>query len=202
MPTIASKPTLESTRVVGAVLWEQFARDRFRMAGLSDNLVTEAEREDLEPIQQSLGDCNITLNSTRPNGTCSTSLRDDSTNEAADISHSSTSRNDELHYQSVAESLQEGERTVYHSMANESQDRLPVSSSQAVPIMASYGKELRRIAEEFERTRERQMLRERANQVSKSSQTLYSCPGFTVDCSPNDMPGVCILCSGTSHRYQ
>lgn len=213
MPTVASKPTLESTRAVGAVLWDQFARDRLRMAGMSDNLVTEAERtdaekyEDNESYQSSQIVCSDTSNINHPANTCSTPVRNESFsngNESADVNSTTTSRQNEADlYQSVTESIQEGDRTVYHSMSNESHDPLPINTSQAMPIMASYGKELRRIAEEFERTRERQLLKERANKVSTASQTFnnYSTESSRMLCSDKFF-NICIFCSGSPHQDQ
>lgn len=94
MPTLANQPTLESTQVVGAILWDQFARERLAEAGVDS----------------------IESNVSLP-----------------------------------------------HGIADE-EERTPID-------VRLYGRELRRIAEQFEKTRLRVDVKQRANQVSVSKCT-------------------------------
>lgn len=143
MPTFAIQPTLKNTQAVGAALLHQFARERFVEAGLNQELIHQAENlEDIDRITAELvpDDNNTTqTNNSVLNTTEESSFGDTSTTNGID-------------------------NTVYHSMdagkTNSSLDRM-----QSLPVMASYGRELRKIAEEFARSRERQKLKERANQV-------------------------------------
>lgn len=61
------------------------------------------------------------------------------------------------------------DQTMYHSM-HTGTDHVssPLDKLQSSSVLAGYGRELRRIADEFEKTRERQIIKERANQVKLS----------------------------------
>lgn len=142
MPTVAIQPTLKNTQAVGAALLHQFARERFVEAGLNQELIHQAEN--LEDIDQLTSELVSDENSVINNNSVLNTTEESSFGET-----SSTNGID---------------NTVYLSMdagkTNSSLDRM-----QSLPVMASYGRELRKIAEEFTRSRERQKLKERANQV-------------------------------------
>lgn len=137
MPTFAIQPSLKNTQAVGAALLHQFARERFVEAGLNQELIQEAEN--LEEIEQ-----------------IAVELVPDETNISLNTSEASS-----LGETSSTNGI---DSTIYHSMnagkTNSSLDRM-----QSLPIMASYGRELRKIAEEFAKSRERQKLKEKAKQV-------------------------------------
>lgn len=137
MPTFAIQPSLKNTQAVGAALLHQFARERFVEAGLNQELIQEAEN--LEEIEQ-----------------IAVELVPDETNISLNTSEASSL--------GETSSTNDIDSTIYHSMnagkTNSSLDRM-----QSLPIMASYGRELRKIAEEFAKSRERQKLKEKAKQV-------------------------------------
>lgn len=93
-------------------------------------------------------------------------------------SPNSTLNGMEEQFHSMAESsLNGGDRTMYHSMTtNQNQSTSGPSSTtldqlQSSPCLAAYGRELRRMAEEFERSRLRQDVKRRAQEVNLSELT-------------------------------
>lgn len=137
MPTFAIQPSLKNTQAVGAALLHQFARERFVEAGLNQELIQEAEN--LEEIEQ-----------------LAVELVPDETNISLNTSEQSSF--------GETSSTNGIDSTVYHSM-NEGKTNSSLDRMQSLPVMASYGRELRKIAEEFAKSRERQKLKEKAKQV-------------------------------------
>lgn len=197
MPTIGIQPNPLSTHAVGAALLHQFALDRFREAGLTEDLIQEAE-ENLDPQTSELlslpNEPNETDRSINTSGrqndlTSSFSYNNDSQNLEGPLNSTqkpNTSAEDQ--YLSIrsnsniptangadtstneilSSTINNGmnNNTEYHSinasrLAKSGLDRLQSSS-----IMIVYGRELRQIAEEFARSRQRQTVREQANGVS------------------------------------
>uniref|UniRef100_A0A6G1SKJ1 Apoptosis regulator BAX n=1 Tax=Aceria tosichella TaxID=561515 RepID=A0A6G1SKJ1_9ACAR len=241
MPTCASRPSLEETQAVGAILLHQFARERFLNAGIDENLICEAEdRAHLDALaskvlyeecEASSGDTttfSTRANETQPNNNTSSLSNGNGTASRADLggdnegnqrnnrshglpvsgtpsgyhkeltntilqgnNNNTTVRNDDDHhhghhhdrpselFHSINESVtlvpQQADGTLYQSM-NNSTSNPPASSSpferlQASPCLASYGRELRKIADEFEKTRLRGVVKEKAGGVSLSDIT-------------------------------
>lgn len=180
MPTIGTQPSLQTTRAVGALLLHQFARERFDQAGVDDNLIREAEEMiHLDDLTTAL--IQEDLESRETNGTDSFS--------ATNISAQNSDQNGTLEeqYQSITDessppATNSNDRTIYHSMLNASHNSTTLSSildrtlqsSSASSSMASYGRELRKIAEEFEKSPLRQIVKQRANQVNLSDITRES----------------------------
>lgn len=191
MPTIGIQPSLATTQAVAAVLMHQFARERFLEAGLSEDILREAEaREDVDSITS-----NLLLNTSA----------NTSGHEAADISnlsevssHANGSHSDrnstnplqtsQLEYSSgeqfhsMAESSCGNDRTIYHSMNAGRPLMSNIDRVQMLHSTSTYGQELRRIAEDFEKSQLRQDIKRKAEQVSRSTQTLcdlsYCCRGY------------------------
>ena len=225
MPTSASRPTLEATQAVGAILLHQFARERFLNAGIDESLICEAEdREQLNALANTLlreeGDLtndtschtqnephNLSGQSSCNGTTCQAdeqTTREMSSHLIDGLSHnnSHTTNNDtnnstsfqtsannttlrsegdgqqadrpsELFHSinetgSVNGTPQRSDRTIYHSMNASSPNAAgsPFERLQTAPCLASYGRELRRIADEFEKTRLREIVKERAGEVN------------------------------------
>lgn len=57
------------------------------------------------------------------------------------------------------------DRSVYHSLSEDNDCTTPLDDLLASPTFASYGQELRKIAEEFERDRLRQSVKRKAEKV-------------------------------------
>lgn len=121
------------------------------------------------------------------NSTASTTVLNNSTtstsvhNNSAASSHDSTTLENNNnstglgaeHFHSMAEtstasSNNPADHTMYHSMHTGNNVTSTLDKLQSSTLMAGYGRELRRIADEFEKTRERQIIKERANQVQLS----------------------------------
>lgn len=182
MPTIGKTPSLEATQAVGAILLHQFVQQ----AGIDENLIREAEdRAHLDELAAAVlhdEDPNVTSTSMVNDMTANnTSVRSDGTQDCSGLSGTSLNgssiiQTGEENFHSISESVANNtniqDRTVYHSINDASNrsvsafDRL-----QSSPNLASYGKELRRIAEEFEKTRHRQEVRDSACRVNLSSIT-------------------------------
>lgn len=163
MPTIAKKPTLKSTQAVGAILFRQLARERFLEAGLDDRLIKEAE------AVEHVDDLTAVLLEDDDHDTSTISNQGDMSRESShnlDNSGGGGGDNTAL-YHSVAESsiANGNDTTVYHSM-NAGRSTSVADRVTSMPSMASYGREFRRLAEEFERDRLRQTVKSRADQVS------------------------------------
>lgn len=190
MPTIGCQPSLKSTQAVGAVLLHQFARQRFLEAGLNEDIIREAEdMEDLDILTSDLLDdstASTIMNGCKPNKTAndtsSTIIHNNSTTSTTIHNNSTTS----THNSTMAENNSTGgaeqfhsmtetstttnnlDHTMYHSMHTGNNVATTLDKLQSSTLMAGYGRELRRIADEFEKTRERQIIKERANQVQLS----------------------------------
>ena len=194
MPTIGTQPTLEATQAVGAILLREFARDRFREASLDENLIEKAEeREHLTELTASLAtnELNNTTSSTLCNestasNTSASNLNNGSQQVGVANGNLETSNSEQFH--SVLESstsngnttttTQINDRTLYHSI-NTSHDSSCAPTSQErsqlqTANLAMYGQELRRIAEEFEKSRLRQTVKDRAEKVNLSEITKES----------------------------
>uniref|UniRef100_A0A6G1SDH3 Apoptosis regulator BAX n=1 Tax=Aceria tosichella TaxID=561515 RepID=A0A6G1SDH3_9ACAR len=225
MPTIATRPSLEATQAVGALLLHQFTRERFLEAGIDESLIREAEEmEQINSLASTLleeeeslvdhnsnnNDSHVTNNETINNTTRSeignrstyhqgdetiTSSQhvNDTRNETGNTSFQtsanySTVRADggdrsgqELFHSMAADSSSTSvnggtpqrtvDRSVYHSMNVSSPNVAsgvspsPFERLQASPCFASYGRELRRIAEEFEKSQLRENVKQQAGRV-------------------------------------
>lgn len=178
MPTIGTKPSLRSTQAVGAVLLHQFARERFVRAGIDENLIKEAEnREHLDDLAAVLlQDDDNTPNDYESESANNTTILTNTTatTNGADNGNATMTDTGEQYHSMAADSFVNGnDRTMYHSMTAANQSATNSSTStldqlQSSPNLASYGQELRRIAEEFEKTRLRQSVKDRAEQVKLS----------------------------------
>lgn len=135
----------------------------------------------------SMNGCKLDNNNKTANDTSSTIILNNSTtsttvhnNSAASTIHESTLINNEANstagaeqFHSMAETstaTNNADHTMYHSMHHTESNNVTstLDKLQSSSLMASYGRELRRIADEFEKTRERQIIKERANQVQLS----------------------------------
>lgn len=200
MPTIGTKPSLEATQAVGAILLHQFARERFVEAGLDEGLIREAEnRVHLDELAETLlneetSDLSDSMTSNSmevincsnddvslESGTNITTTT--ITNNPAECGMSlngSTMMSCDGNYHSMNETINQEQstvlqdRTLYHSMNASNQSVSAFDRLQTSPSLASYGKELRRIADEFEKSRLRQTVKDRAGKVNLSDITKES----------------------------
>ena len=148
MPTIGSQPSLRATQAVGAVLLHQFARERFLEAGLDENLILEAEdREHLDDLTTTLVESNGNSNG------------------------SSSSETDTIHNCGNSESNQSNS---HNPTASSVTSPPTIDRLQSSPSFALYGQELRRIADEFEKSRLRQSVKNKAEKVNLSDITKES----------------------------
>lgn len=207
MPTISCQPSLLETQAVGAVLLHQFARERFIEAGLSEDLLREAEsQEKLDTLTATLlqddqqGPENVTTN-----GKCNGHTDDDTANDSTLVNYSGSTTSplesthqlnnsnnnisttsedvatpDQSTIHHVTQSSDAGEQfhsvanmttnindnTIYHSVNAGKARETCLDRAQSLSIMSSYGRELRRIAEDFEKTQLRQEVKDKANNVS------------------------------------
>lgn len=180
MPTIGTQPSLEVTQAVGAMLLRRFAQ----RAGINEELIREAEdREHIDELAANAfshqEDPNVTSTSTSNDSSVSdnTSILSDNLvhldNGSMRSSHNSSSMlhtDEQFHSimsESVGQETNNQDRTVYHSINDATHrsvsalDRLETS-----PDLAYYGRELCRIADEFEKSRLRQTVKDRACQVN------------------------------------
>lgn len=171
MPTIGIQPSLTSTKAIGAVLLHQFARDRFSQADIDQSLITKAEAEEhLDDLAASLlHDNKDSTQSEIINTTTNTSFNLSSGSVQEDVTKYNTFANS-----TNANSTING--TVYHSLNTGDDTLSPLDELQSLPTFASYGQELRKIAEEFERDRLRHLVKKRAEQVRPSLILLSSSP--------------------------
>lgn len=202
MPTLATQPSLQSTQLVGAVLMHQFFKDRFTEAGISEELIREAEeKENLNHLvcstineneaddttttnTSSFSDISATensvINSTSNLSKVSTTIINDSQTEQ-DVTTNSNNRStrDDIsnaQYHSIAESINCNDNTLYHSINGGGGDPEPdahpgainLETLQSSPAMKYYGRQLRLLAEEFEKDRKRLIVKDHANKVSIS----------------------------------
>lgn len=176
MPTVASQPSLRSTQAIGAVLLHQFAKERFAAAGINGKLIEEAEHlENLDHLTASLlqdeedsKDTDITDISQTSTLVNETSSEQNTTQQSTQNNQNDNSSIAGDHYHSIAESTTANDNTVYHSMnaGRGTPQKLRPNSDELQ--LASYGQQLRLIAEEFERTRMRQVVKDKACGVSMS----------------------------------
>lgn len=226
MPTIATRPSLEETQAVGALLLHQFTRERFLEAGIDESLIREAEElEHINSLASTLlqeeesivghnsnnnnNDSHATNNETINNTTRSETGNqstfhqgnetttigqhvNDTRNETGNTSFQTSAnyspvradggdRSGQELFHSMADSSSTSvnggtpqrtvDRSVYHSMNVSSPNGAGVSSPspferlQATPCFAWYGRELRRIAEEFEKSQLRENVKQQAGRV-------------------------------------
>lgn len=170
MPTVAVRPSLKDTQAVGAVLLHQFARQRFSEAGIDYELIQEAENMDEvnQLTNELLQNEDDSMNDTKE--VSSFINQSDTELNGTSLLHSSQTDNSEVgdQYHSISESLSNNENTVYHSINGGSRVGSNLDKMQSLPDMAFYGRELRKIAEEFAKSPQRQSVKERANNVSIS----------------------------------
>lgn len=194
MPTIALPPNPLTTQEVGAALLHQFTRDRFLEAGLNEELLQEAEENlDAELILLSDDPTNeLTTNTAQRHSsrmTASFSSNNDSHSSDGPLSSTqrlpnNTSTDDQYlslinHSGSLnlsgdnvnnttSETLVEAanDGTTYHSINTNRSTKTSLDRLQSSSIMVVYGRELRQIAEEFARSRQRQTVRDQADGVS------------------------------------
>lgn len=184
MPTVAIQPTLRNTQAVGAALLHQFARERFAEAGLNEEFIQAAENMeeidqltvDLVPDESVLNMSRESSTSTLKNDSLGTTSMDQDTSQWTQNGHNNTTFGADQYHSTIGETTTEGEtdNTVYHSM---NAGRLRASSldkMQSLPAMSTYGRELRKIADEFAKSRQRQILKEKANLVSKQRSSMLS----------------------------
>lgn len=165
MPTIGSQPSLKSTQAVGAILLHQFARERFLEAGLNDRLIKEAEAvehiDDLTAVLLNDQDDQFEFQQDGRHSAQESMNDVDTTREMTNVSDANST---------TSPIRNSNNTTLYHSMNHSSGDnnqpQTIVDRVQSMPSMANYGREFRRLAEEFEKDRLRQTVRNRAEQVS------------------------------------
>jgi len=179
MPTVASQPSLRTTQAVGAFLLHQFARERFQEAGINDDLIQQAESmESLDHLTASFLQDEENSKSMNSSGASDLSEAPTLVNDTANCCLNTTgqdhnrggdeSNGPERYHSILSSTLATNDNTMYHSMNAEHGAQASLSHAERLPKMALYGRELRLIAEAFEKTRERRTVKERADQVGTS----------------------------------
>lgn len=168
MPTVACQPSLEWTQAVGAILMHQFARERFMEAGLGRELIQEAgTQENLDEIVSVLiNDCDH--NSHHETTTHSQVSRLMDASSTSDDSFSSLNPTDVSEDDRSQSMNSTNDRTIYHSMNKSPQPQDSTSKLEELikdPKWKHMGRQLKQIAEEFERDPKRRTVRENANKV-------------------------------------
>lgn len=161
MPTSASQPSLKDTQLVGAVLMHQFALDRFKRENKDERLIQEAIHESIincQPTNDTSRVADLSANSEQDNNTSTDNANQSGQNDESNV-----------HYQSTTESVNcRGDETVYQSFSADALNN-SFNIEQPSSKMAQYGRQLRLLAEEFERDRKRKQVREQADQVSRKA---------------------------------
>lgn len=214
MPTVGMQPSLRNTQAVGAALLHQFARERFLEAGVDENLIREAETiEHVDYLATSLlqeegqedslvdeHEKSSSNNNHNSNGDSSqtdvASIRE--TSSWSDISTVTSSQEDDTttitqdnsrnQFYSIAESSNvttTNDETIYHSINRGRTVTTNLDRLQSTPLAVRYGRELKKIAEEFEKSRERQFIRQEAEKVSSFIRTIFVLTTLLVLSSPN-----------------
>lgn len=166
MPTLASQPSLKNTQAVGAILLHQFARERFLEAGINENLIDEAENQ--ENVERLFRDDEDDIDEKSQLDTSKTSTSDlEHVNESTNHNNqTSTNNSTGDQYQSYANfSTNSHENTVWHSIDDASLEEQSKRDRLQASVLASYGRELRKLADEFEKTRFRREVKDKAEEV-------------------------------------